>query len=200
MKKINSSLVCLVIFTLAYTNNSTAQAGKDVSLTNSSGTKQGVNFSDPANALSAKTNAGKPTVKQVKARVWEAKINSKVASHVSNNFKDVEGLQIFNANNEPILAKFTMHNKSARVLYDKNGNWVHTVLNYKEDDLPAAVKSLVNNSFKDFSITLVQEISEGDITCCYKVLLESNTSFKEVLVYNGEITTYKEFEKRIRRL
>jgi thioredoxin-related protein len=195
MKKINSIVAGLVIFTLACTNNSNAQNGKDFSLTNSSGTKQAAGFVVAENAASAKTIIDKPTVKQLKARLREAKINSKVTSYVNNNFKDVSGLQIFMQDNEPILAKFTVRNKSARILYDKNGNWVYTIINYKEDDLPAAVKNLVKSSYKDFSIAFVQELNQGDITC-YKVFLENCRSYKQILVHNDEITVFQEFEKQ----
>jgi hypothetical protein len=141
MKKINSVLVCLVIFTLAHTNNANAQGGKDFISTNSSGEKQVVNFPVPENAVSAK-----PTVKDLKAQLREARANSKVTGYISNNLKNVSGLQIYMSDNEPILAKFKMHDKSVRITFDKKGNWLYTITSYKEDDLPPAVKSLVKSS------------------------------------------------------
>jgi hypothetical protein len=194
MKKINSVFACMVIFTMAYTNNSNAQGGKDFNLANASETRQAASVAVPENALSSTNVIDKPTVKQLKAQLKEAKINSRVISYVNNNFKDVSKLRIFMQDNEPVMARFTMHNKSARIQFDKKGNWIYSIIDYQEDDLPAAVKSLVRDSYKDFSITLVQELIQGGITC-YKVFLENCRSYKQILVNNDEMVVYKEFEK-----
>jgi hypothetical protein len=197
MKKINLVLACGVIFTLASSINLSAQDGKDFALTNASGTKQTVNLSFPENAHSTKIINDKKDVKELKARLREAKANNKVTGYVNNHFKDVSDLQIFGATatSELILAKFTMYKKSARAVYDKKGNWLYTIINYQEDDLPGNVKSLVNSRFKEYSITLVQEISEGDITF-YKVFLENCRNAKQVLVYNDEVTVFLDYVKQ----
>jgi hypothetical protein len=180
---------------MAYTNNSNAQGGKNFGLANTSEAGQAARFVVPENPLSSTNVIDKKTVKQLKAQLREAKINSRVISYVNNNFKDVSKLQISIRDDEPVLARFTMHNKSASIQFDKKGNWVYSIINYKEDDLPAAVKTLVRNSYKDCSITFVQELLQRDIAC-YKVFLENFRSYKQILVNGDEIIVYQELEKQ----
>ena len=80
-------------------------------------------------------------------------------------------------------------------MYDKKGNWLYTIINYQEDDLPKDVKNLVNDMFKGFSISLVQELSQGDITC-YKVFLENCRNVEHVIVYNDEVVSVQEFARQ----
>ncbi|MEO6719569.1 MAG: hypothetical protein ABIN67_04345, partial [Ferruginibacter sp.] len=89
---------------------------------------------------------------------------------------------------------FKVGELSSRCVYDRTGNWRHTVLNYYEDDLPDYITSMVKNAYKHLNISLVQEILEGDVRV-YEIHLENDTTLKQILVCNGEITEYKNFKK-----
>jgi hypothetical protein len=136
----------------------------------------------------------KTAIKEKKAELKAAKTNLRINNYMAKNFKEISDLK-WSTEEKVIIARFSMKEKSARVIYDKRGHWLYSIITYHEDQLPAAVKSLVKNTYEDFDITLVQEISQGNIREIYKVFLESPGRLKQVLVYEGDITVYEDLKK-----
>jgi len=193
MKKINVFFVSGVIFTLLFTTRLNAQQPESISSATTK-TKQLTDMAVIGDTPGVNDNSSKATAKEMKAKLNAAKISTKVNNHIAAHFKNVSGLQIINSEQGTMVAKFAMSGKVARVLYDAKGNWVYTIINCTENDLPENVKQLVYASYKGFTITLVQELSQGTITC-YKIFLEDCRNLKEIFVYNDEITVDKEFVK-----
>lgn len=182
MKKIN--FVCGIIFILAFTSNSNAQ--QSISLKKPA--------TNPADATPFYANTPDKEITAGKSTVTETRADNKVSRYVAGHFKNISGLRISNLKEGAIVAEFSMAGKAARVVCDKKGNRIYTIITYSENELPAEVKQLVHDEFKGFSITLVQEISQREVNC-YKIFLEDRSSLKEVFVYNGEITIDKELVK-----
>ncbi|MEP7108540.1 MAG: hypothetical protein ABI760_11170 [Ferruginibacter sp.] len=194
MKKIIMFLATAALYTSLITGNATAQRSTSTSLPalengNTTGSTEDKktavgNVADPVD---------KTAIKEMESNLKAAKANLKVSNHLSKTFKNVSGL-IWSTEEKVIIATFKMNEKSARVVYDKKGHWLYTIINYQEDQMPRDVRSLVKQNYDGFNISLVQEVSQGDITL-YKVHLEDNTKYKRILVCNGEITEFEEFRK-----
>ena len=182
MKKIN--FVCGIIFMLAFTSNSNAQ--EDISLKNPA--------PKPVDAIPFYATTANQASAANKSTVNETRADNKVSRYVAGHFKNISGLRISNLKEGAIVAEFSMAGKTARVVCDKKGISIYTIITYSENELPADVKQLVHDEFKGFAITLVQEISQREVNC-YKIFLEDCTRLKEVFVYNGEITIDKELVK-----
>lgn len=193
MKKINPVFFSSVIFILLFTGSLNAQQSAGISA-NAANTKQTSTTALTSDSDGAKDNSSKATAKEMKAKLKEAKISSRINSHIAANFKNVSGLHIYAAEKGGMLAKFALGDKKVRVAYDKNGIWIYTIINCAEKDLPDDVKQLVYGAFTGFDITLVLQISQGDITC-YKIFLEDCKNQKQIFVYNNEITIDKVFVK-----
>ena len=193
MKKIIMVLVSGVFYTSLITGNATAQKVSDISFAapkidykiDSIGgdNEAAANAIDPANKIA---------LKGMKASLKEAKFNFKVTNHIYSNFKNISNLLLSSADNLTI-AKFKMNDKSA---YDKKGNWSYTMITYHEDQMPQNIKSLIKDNYKGFTISLIHEIRQQEITC-YMVYLEDETSFKHVLIYNNEIIKDEIFHKSL---
>ena len=156
-------------------------------------TEKDIYFSSPtANVTSTAIKvATRLTAKELKAKLRTAKINQKVASYVNDHFPAVSGLKVYQ-DNGVLVSKFMMNDRSVRTVFDAKGNWMYTIINGTEKDLAASDRRLVNNQYKAYSVTLVQEIRQADIIC-YKVFLEKSTKSTIIFVYEGEITVDKEF-------
>lgn len=93
-----------------------------------------------------------------------------------------------------ITAAFTKDDIRTKVVYDKKGRWLRTMRVYQENKMPEDIRSLVKRSiYYDYTITLVHQIQEGDITF-YIVGLKNGKKFKQISVYDGEINVFEEFD------
>ncbi len=45
-----------------------------------------------------------------------------------------------------------------RVMYDKNGNWSYSLINYEEDKLSTNIRNIVKSEYFDYAILLVEEV------------------------------------------
>lgn len=180
-----------VLYTSLFTGSATAQSTADVSFSAEKIDKK--TNSAETDKPGAITPADKTSVKELDANLKAAKVNMKVTSHLNRNFKNVSDLT-WNTEEKVIVARFKLDEKTGRVVYDKKGHWLYSVITFQEEQMPQNIRSLVRNSYNGFTISLVQEISQGDITL-YKVYLENPTSLKHILVYDNEITPYEDFTK-----
>ena len=187
-------LVSGVLFTSLITSYATAQKATDISFAASkTGNKSGLGESEKTAVSNAIVNNDETALKEMKANLKVAKANLKVTNHHEKNYKNVSGLK-WNSEEKVIVATFKMNDKSARVVYNKRGNWLFTIITYNEAQMPQDIRSLVKANYGGYSISMVQEISQGDVTL-YKVHLEDCNSLKQILVHNNEITVYEEFTK-----
>lgn len=190
MKKLLMLLVTGALYTWVITNYASAQAVSNISYP----VPATVSAYEEKPALThAVDPIDKTVLKEMKANLRAAKASLKITNDFSKHFKNARDVK-WNTEEKAIIATFKKDDKSTRVVYDKKGNWVYTIITYYEDQMPADIRALVKSAYNDFTISLVHEISQGGYNI-YKVHLEDSTRLKQVLVYNNEITVYNEFTK-----
>jgi hypothetical protein len=81
------------------------------------------------------------------------------------------------------------------VTYDKKGNWLYTIRQYKEDLFPRDIRAQVKSIYYDYSIILVEEIERPRKSLVYVVHMEDRYTLKNVQVCDKEIETVLEIKK-----
>ena len=194
MKKIIIVFVSGVLYTSLISNYVNAQKATDISFVAPKIIK--ANSSEEGNKTTKGSTVDpvdKSAIKMMEANLKAAKANLRVTTHFSKNFKNASAVT-WNTEEEFIVAKFAIGEKSSKVVYDKRGNWLYNITTFHEDQMPGDIRSLINEEYNGYTISMVQEINKGGITV-YVVYLEDYNSYKQILVCNDELTVYKEFEK-----
>lgn len=140
------------------------------------------------------TKASKANLKALKASLKAMKANFRAAEYFKREFKDVTDVK-WSLVEEGIVATFEKEGSHSLVVYDKRGNWIHTVKYCDESKIPNDIRHLITAGYPDFKITGMNEIREGNITF-YVVNIESETRYKEISVCNGNAEEYKVFNKQ----
>ncbi len=112
-------------------------------------------------------------------------INIHAVRDFLNRFDKVDDAQWFAGPNEGFEAYFIKDGFGDRVMYDKYGNWLMSLITGHEEKLPRNIRYLVKSTYYDFDIILVEElhIREG---VEYIVYLEDKFNIKIVEVNNGD--------------
>lgn len=135
----------------------------------------------------------KANLKTIKINLKALKANFKATESFKKEFKDGSDVKWL-VEKDAISASFNRDDIQTRVIYNKRGNWVHTISYCGESKMPKAIRSLIRSNFPDYNITGMNEIKEGDMTF-YLFYLEDETSYKQISVYNGELNVYRELQK-----
>jgi len=87
------------------------------------------------------------------------------------------------------LVSFTYDSKTKRIFYDKKGNFLYTIDDYRETKLPEDVRGAVKNIYRDYSITIIHEVNldKKNRTPTYLIHLKNDSLFKRVRFFEGEI-------------
>ena len=93
------------------------------------------------------------------------------------------------------VAYFTLYDVRHQVAYGKKGNWLYTIRNYDETNLPADVRHMVKSNYYDYNIFLVHEIEKPSGNLTYIIHLEGKTNFINVRVFGGEMEEWQKFKK-----
>jgi len=92
------------------------------------------------------------------------------------------------------LAEFTEGPVQNKLVFDKNGNWVYTMREYGEKQLPEEVRRLVKSTYYDFSIGWVKEVTQFQ-SIVYVVHIDNAPEWKDLLVRDEEIKVQREVLK-----
>ena len=92
------------------------------------------------------------------------------------------------------LAEFNEGSVQNKMVFDKCGNWLYTMREYFEKDLPKEVRRLVKSTYYDFSIGWVKEVSQRQ-SLVYVVHVDSPSEWKDLLISDGEIEVQREADK-----
>jgi hypothetical protein len=117
--------------------------------------------------------------------IGKVAIASKIKSSFSKRFKTTANVSWF-VTGDITHAIFTENGKRHRVNYKGNGKWYRTIINYKEDQLPNSIKSLVKSEFKRYNIDHVFEVHERGFKS-YVINITKGKSFKQIVVHDGAI-------------
>jgi hypothetical protein len=93
------------------------------------------------------------------------------------------------------LATYEEEGVESRHVYDQKGNWMYSMMTYKEDHLPEDIRKEVKSNYYDYSIVWVKEVKEGEDNV-YVVHVENTKEWKDLSVQNGEIKVLKAFFKQ----
>lgn len=94
------------------------------------------------------------------------------------------------------VAKYTDENNSnCRTVYNNRGDFVYTVRQYHENNMPPDIRHIVKSKYYDYTITLVEQIEENRWPLVYVVHLEDATTLKNVRVCDREMEVMSEYIK-----
>ena len=92
------------------------------------------------------------------------------------------------------LAEFREKGIAYKVFYDKKGNWVYTLKEYTEKELPADVRAMVKSVYFDYPIAWVKEVNQSQ-DVVYLVNISNDQEWKTLRVSDGEMEVVEDFRK-----
>lgn len=84
------------------------------------------------------------------------------------------------------LAEFSETTVRYKSVFDRKGNWLYSIKEYSEKELPKEVRDLIKSSYYDYSIGWVKEVSQNQAVV-YVVHIASGSDWKDILVQDGEM-------------
>ncbi|HTI07430.1 MAG TPA: hypothetical protein VL832_02705 [Puia sp.] len=93
------------------------------------------------------------------------------------------------------LAEFNEKVVQVRAVYDKKGNWVYSIRQYTEKELPEEVRDQVRSRYYKDTIGVVKELIQPQNTV-YLIHIENEARWKTVRVADGEMEVVQDFRKR----
>lgn len=117
--------------------------------------------------------------------------NQKVAISFDRSYPNVDN-EKWTVENGYYFATFKNGTVKNQVVYSRNGQLDYSIKTYSEQELPAAVRSIVKSVYYDYDITQAQELELNKSTI-YLVKLSDSKKLKTVRVADGrmeEIESY----------
>ncbi|HVV03565.1 MAG TPA: hypothetical protein VHC96_05045 [Puia sp.] len=84
------------------------------------------------------------------------------------------------------LAEFSEGTTRYKAVFDAKGNWLYSIKEYNEQDLPKEVRELVKSTYYDYSIGWVKEVSQNQ-SVVYVVHIADGQNWKDLLVQDGQM-------------
>ncbi len=201
MKKFISVLLSGIIITLAIKNNAWAQShDKGLAFTTIKDVPALISYVNENNEAdktagsdSGTEKATKTDLKAAKANLKALKANFRAATDFKKEFKDVPDAT-WKEEENAIVASFIRDNVKTLVVYNKSGNYIHSLSFYNESNMPKDVKEIITRNYPNDDILMSAEIHEEGLIF-HIVKLENKTGFKQVGVYNGETNLIDEIKK-----
>jgi len=117
-----------------------------------------------------------------------------ILRNFKQKFKSVTSVRWYESS-YGFVVKFSLEGTDYRVDFDKKGNWLYTIRNYDEMKLPEDVRRLINDSYDDDVITLVQEIERPFYPLTFVVHLDGKMDILQILVSGNETQEWQRFHK-----
>jgi hypothetical protein len=93
------------------------------------------------------------------------------------------------------LAEFEDKGIHYRAFFDPKGNWIYTIKQYSEKELPKDVRAEVKSTYYDYAIRHVTEVNQVQLVV-YLVHIENEQEWKTIRVAaDGEMEVAEEFVK-----
>ena len=180
MKKLFLSCIQLLMSALLITGSASAQRTISASVTTG----------QPGNSESSLTTSVNETAK---AGADIKDIHVRAVKNFNRQYKDARDVKWLNAD-KTIMASFEKDGIHNRVIYYKNGRWLHTILSYDPSRLPEPVREIIKSNFRNYDITWVTEVQERN-NVFHFVNIENEKSFKQIAVCDDRFSIYKNFRK-----
>jgi hypothetical protein len=123
-------------------------------------------------------------------------INISAVRDFLDRFDKVDNAVWFSVSKGGYEAYFVQDGYGNRVIYDRKGGWILSLINYNEDKLPSDIRNAVKSIYFDFDIILVEEVQtiEGVL---YIVYLEDNLNIRLVKVSKeGEMEVLQDLNQQ----
>jgi hypothetical protein len=96
---------------------------------------------------------------------------------------------------EGFLAEFDQAGHEGQYFYDRRGDLRYSIVTFSgEKGLPEEVRRMVKSSYFDFSIGWVKKVTAVE-DFSYIVHVENATSWKDIVVHDGEMREWQAFDK-----
>jgi hypothetical protein len=123
-------------------------------------------------------------------------INISAVRDFVNRFDKVENVLWFAVPRGGFEAYFVQDGYGDRVIYDKSGGWLMSLITYDEDKCPRDIRSAVKSLFFDFDIFLIEEVHNID-GVEFIFYLQDKSSVRVVRVSKeSEVEVLVEFNKQ----
>jgi hypothetical protein len=120
-------------------------------------------------------------------------INKKAIKNFTAAFGNAEAVKWLTLT-DGFVAYWTLNGTRNRSVYNKRGNWLYSIQNYDEKNLPVDIRAIVKRTYYDFSIYGVQEIHvENKIA--YLIYMKDETTFLTVRVCDDEMDVMNKFTR-----
>jgi hypothetical protein len=127
-----------------------------------------------------------------------AAVNSKALKNFAKNFKEPSSAQWSDLKEQGSVCRFYEKGILHKAFYSANGSWLSTITSYEEALLPENIKAIINNSYPEYLITYVNEVSMKGYENVFIVNVESIRHLKVLKVTaDGEIEVAQEGDKQI---
>jgi len=84
------------------------------------------------------------------------------------------------------IAEFSEATIRYKSVFGRKGNWLYSIKEYGEKELPKEVRDLVKSAYYDYSIAWVKEVSQNQAVV-YVVHIADGPNWKDLLVQDGEM-------------
>lgn len=139
---------------------------------------QNVN-ADPGIANSEQTNT---------SHLTDLAIHPRAIKDFHKYYPDAQNVNWSLINKGGYVCKFDGEQTIGRAYYSKNGNWLFSVKDMHEAQMPKDVRHLVKSLYVDYSIVFVQEIELSDWNGpIYKIQIQNDKEFLILKVSDGEL-------------
>jgi hypothetical protein len=135
-----------------------------------------------------------PTKENVFIPTYHNEINARAMRHFLINFAEAANEKWY-FTGDMIIVTLTLKGIDYRVDYSKKGRWIETIRTYDQTELSADLRRTVKNSYRDFDISMVQDIQQPSHPIVYIIHLESKTKLIKLQVCNGVVDEWQKFEK-----
>ncbi len=184
MKKVITSLALFLLPALALTGGLQAQQFPSPSM---------ASFTKTSHSLTTSGNSNPKSTKEMKKAARESRQFSRVTQAFEQAYPGATFISWTRQNNA-YAGTFTQNGLKHLVWFRTDGSLINSMVTYGAQHLPEDVSKLVKSSYKDYTISLVNEVHQDDIVV-YLVTLENEKFIKQVTVCEGDINLYKSYRK-----
>lgn len=111
-------------------------------------------------------------------------------------FDKVENVLWFAVPKGGFEAYFIQDGYGDRIIYDKSGGWIQSLLNYDEDKCPRDIRAAVKSLFFDFDIILIEQLDNREGTE-FIFYLQDKSTIRIVRVSNENLVeVLQEFDRQ----
>jgi len=152
-------------------------------------------FSQISTVAMGKT-AAVPSMRSSDGTKYRSSVNTKAMRSFKKMFATVEGEKWYEYKGA-YAAVFVSGDVRFRVEYDSRGYWSATEKDYYEAKLDRAVRKVVKSVYFDYTISSIREITTNAFFTdpIYIIHIEDAISFKNVAVYDGEMSIIDQYLK-----